>query len=266
MEGALEDIKFLANSDSRVRVLETLKAGPATRKELQEETGVPRSTAARVLDEAEDRGWVESEGSRYQITSMGEVMISEFATYVETTKGVKHLGPAIDWLPEPAHALEFRYLREATITMPTEANPTAAFDRGMELIRTADEYRGLTQNSLPEYMEEICDRVVRGELDFQGVIEASFIETLQTDPDRAARWHDIAQGMWLYSGRVPINMHILDGTVLIWLCDENHEGKDVLAKGVLESEHPAVVSWAESLYEKYLTEAEPLTPAMLPQA
>ena len=59
---------------------------------------------------------------------------------------------------------------------------------------------------------------------------------------------------------------IVDGTVLVWLCDENHEGEDVLVKGVLESEHPAVISWAESLYEEYLSESEPLDPAMLPRA
>ena len=208
MGNAREDIKFLANSDNRVRVLEALKTGPATRQELQKETGVPQSTAARILDEAEDRGWVESEGSRYQITPIGDVMVSEFATYVETTKGIKHLGPAIDWLPKPAHELEFRYFHDATITKPTESNPTAAFDRGIELIRAADEYCGLTQNSLPEYMQTICDRVAWDQLDFQGVIEASFIEVLHADPDRADRWHDVAHGMWLYSGHVPINMHI----------------------------------------------------------
>jgi predicted transcriptional regulator len=169
-------------------------------------------------------------------------------------------------LPDPVRTLDFRRFRDAEITTPTKDNPTAAFDRAMELIRSADEYRGLTQNSLPEYMKTICDRVVSGQLDFQGVIEANFIEVLRTDPDRAARWHDIAHGMWLYDGHVPINMHIVDETALIWLCAEDESGEDVVIKGVLESEHPAVVSWAESLYEKYRDEGEPLDPEILPEA
>ena len=266
MERALEDIQFLANSANRVRVLDTLATEPETRRELQDSTGIPRSTTARVLDEAEDRGWVASEGSHYEITPMGEAMVSAFSVYIETTKGIQHLGKAIDWLPDPVHTLDFRYFRDAVITTPTEDNPTAAFDRAMELIRSANEYRGLTQNSLPEYMKTICDRVVSGQLDFQGVVEANFINALRNDPDRAARWHDIAHGMWLYDGRVPINMHIVDGTALIWLCAENESGEDAVIKGVLESEHPAVVSWAESLYEEYRAEAEPLDPEVLPEA
>jgi predicted transcriptional regulator len=38
----------------------------------------------------------------------------------------------------------------------------------------------------------------------------------------------------------------------------------VVIKGVLESEHPAVVSWAESLYEEYRDEARRLDPGVLP--
>lgn len=264
MDDVLADVQFLANSANRVQVLEALAAGPATRRELQDETGVPRSTAARVLDEAADHGWVRSEGSRYRITPLGTVMISEFRSYVETIEGVHHLGPAVDWLPEPVRDLDFRYFRDADVTTPTDENPTAPFDRGMKLVRTADEYRGLTQNSLPQYMEAICDRVARGDLDFQGVIEADFIDVLREDPDRAARWHDIAHGMWVYGDRIPINMHVIDERALIWLCEETQAGDDALVKGLLESEHPAVVSWADSLYEEYRAKAEPLDPAVLP--
>ena len=263
MEGALEEIQFLANSASRVRVLDALAGAPATRRELQEETGVPRSTAARALDDAEARGWVDSEGSRYRLTSAGEARVFEFRDYVETTRGMQHLGEAIDWLPEPARSLDFRHLRNATITTPTETNPTEQFDRGMELVQDAEEYRGLTQNSLPEYMRVLRDRVVQGRLDFQGVIERGFVDVLRDEPERATLWHDLADRMWLYDGHVPLNMHVVDGTALIWLCDEDHDGQDVIVKGLLESAHPEVVSWAESLYEEYRNESEPMGPAML---
>jgi predicted transcriptional regulator len=264
MESALEEIGFLANSASRVRVLDALDGDPASRRELQEETGVPRSTAARVLDDAEDRGWVDSEGSRYRLTSAGEARVSAFRDYVATTEGMRHLGEAIEWLPEPAHSLDYRHLRDARLTTPTQANPTAHFDRGMELLRTAEAYRGLTQNSLPEYMRALRERVVRGELDFQGVIERGFVDVLRADPDRAALWHDTADRMWLYDGHVPLNMHVVDETALIWLCDEDSDGEDVIVKGLLESDNPAVVSWAESLYEEYRSESEPMDAGMLP--
>ncbi|MEF8818944.1 MAG: MarR family winged helix-turn-helix transcriptional regulator [Haloferacaceae archaeon] len=264
MDATLDDIQFLANSANRIQVLEALTSGAASRRELQDATGVPRSTAARVLDDAEARGWVTSEGSSYWITPLGEAMVTEFRRYLAATEGIHHLGPAIDWLPEPAWELEFQCFREAEVTTPTQANPTAHLDRAMDHFRGSDSYRGLTQNSLPEYMKPLHGRVVEGQLDFEGVIEANFIDVLGSDPERAALWQDIADWMWLYNERVPLNMHIVDGTVLLWLCDENRAGDGVLVKGLLESTHPDVVSWAKSLYEEYRADAEPLDPAVIP--
>jgi predicted transcriptional regulator len=263
MASTLDDIQFLANSENRVRVLAALAEGSSTRQEVQKATDVPRSTAARVLDDAESRGWVDSEGSRYRITSLGEAMLEEFGRHRETTAGIHHLAEAIDWLPEPAWELDFRHLREARVTTPTESNPTAHFDRGMEHLRDADSYRGLTQNSLPEYMRVLHDRIAAGDLAFEGVLEMGFIDTLRADPDRAALWRDLADRTWLYDGPVPLNMHLVDGTALVWLCGENEDGNDVMPKGLLESTHPAVVSWAESLYGEYRADAEPLDPAIL---
>lgn len=260
MNSALQDIQFLANSENRIRVLRALTHRSATRRQLQAETGVPRSSAARVLEEAEIRGWVDSNGSQYWITQRGEVMVSEILRTIESTQGIQHLDEALAWLPEPVQALDFRHFRDACITTPTEDNPTASLDRGLELIRTADVYRGLTQNSLPQYMQVVADHVERGSLEFEGVIEAGFIEVLQNDQERADVWRSIADHMWVFDGNIPINMHILDETAAIWLCDENHEGDDVLIKGLLETENTAVVSWAESLYAEYLAEAIPLDP------
>jgi predicted transcriptional regulator len=258
MNSAIEEIQFLANSANRVRVLEALTDGTTTRRELEDETGVPRSTVARALDEAESRRWVDSEGSRYWITPAGAARVDAFRRYVETTEGMHHLGEALGWLPDPVRELDYRSFRDATVTTPTQGNPTAPFDRAMELIREADEYRGLTQNSLPEYMDVVRDRVEREQMAFEAVLQRDFVAVLRDEPDRAATWRTVADRTWLYDGTVPLNMHVVDERVLIWLCDENHAGEEALVRGLLESGRPSVVSWAESLYEQYHSEAEPM--------
>jgi len=92
MEPALEAIQFFANSANSVRVFEALANGVTTSSTLAERTGASRSTIARILDEGESRGWVESEGSRYELTYMGELMIEEFRTHLETMKGLSNSG------------------------------------------------------------------------------------------------------------------------------------------------------------------------------
>lgn len=264
MNSTLEAIQFFANSANSVRVFETLADGSTTSSELSERTGASRSTVGRILDEGESRGWIESAGSRYELTATGEIMIEEFRAYMETIEGVRYLGVAIDWLPPPAHDIDYRDLRDAEVTTSTTANPAAPFDRGIELIRAADQYRGLTSTAIPRYVEEIRNRLVReADWDCEGVIEASFIETLRGDLERVAPWYELAEAevSWIYDGRVPINMHVVDDTVMIWLGDRD-DGLEVY--GLLESSNPNVRSWAESLYEEYRAEAELLDGSMLP--
>ncbi|WP_372911768.1 helix-turn-helix transcriptional regulator [Salinigranum sp.] len=266
MDDALAELRFLASSANRVRVLEALSDGATTRREVEARTGVARSTVARALDEAAERDWVDSEGSRYWTTPEGEARLSAFRTYLETTAGMQHLGPALRWLPDPVRALDYRHLRDAELTYPTDDNPAAPFDRGLAVLEAADEYRSLTQNSFPRYMAVVRDRVVAGVLDFEGIVADAFVETLRGEPDRARVWHDLADRVWVYDGHVPVNLQVADGTAVIWLCGPDHDGDDVVVKGLLESDDPAVVSWAESYYREFRAEADPIETTGLPVA
>jgi predicted transcriptional regulator len=266
MDDALSEIRFLASSANRIRVLEALADGATTRREVETRTGVARSTVARALNEATDHGWVDSEGSRYWTTPRGEARLSAFRSYLETTTGMQHLGAAIEWLPDPVREVDYRHFRDAELTYPTEDNPAAPFDRGLTLLETADEYRSLTQNSFPRYMELVRDRVDREGLDFEGIVASAFVETLRTDPERATVWRDIAPDAWVYDGDVPVNMQLVDDTVVFWLCGTDHDGEDVVVKGLLESDSPVVVSWATSFYEEFRAEADPLPTAALAEA
>jgi predicted transcriptional regulator len=264
MESALEAVQFFANSANSVRVFEELANGVTTSSVLAERTGASRSTIARILDKGESRGWVESEGSRYELTYLGELMIKEFHTYLETVEGAQQLKNVINHLPEPARELDIRYLRDAKITTPSEEWPQAHYKRALELYQTGETYRGLTQVAPEMIVRTLADVVEQGQLELEGVIEAAFIEELVDNPERAAPWHAFADQVWVYDGHIPVNMHLIDERVVLWL--DSSGGNRVRGEGLLESEHPAVVSWAESLYEEYKSEAEPLDSARLPEA
>jgi len=262
MESALEAVQFFANSANSVRVFEALANGVTTSSGLAEQTGASRSTVARILDEGESRGWIESEGSRYELTYLGEFMIEEFRAHLQRVAGGQQLGGALNYLPEPAQELDVAALRDAELTTPTADWPNAHLNRALELYRSADRYRGLTQIAPDIIAQTLADQVTQNQLELEGVIEAEFIECLRDDPERAAPWHAFADQVWVYDGRIPLNMHLIDEKVVLWL---NHAGSNRLeGGGLLESENPTVVAWAESLYQDYRVEAEPLDPSRLP--
>lgn len=259
----LDRIAFLARSENRVRVLRAILDESRTRQELREELAVSRTTLARILNEFEKRRLITRRGKEYETTSTADAILSKFIPLLETVEAIQNLGENIELLPPPARSLEFRHFRDADITTATAENPAKPFDRGLELIRAADEYRGLTSTAVPRYTEVLRDGIVEEGWDVEGVIESSIIEILREDPDRAAPWYDFAEAdaTWIYDGRVPINMHIVDEKVLIWLGERREDGLEI--HGLLESTDPAVLSWAESLYEEYRSGSTLLSPAML---
>lgn len=265
LESALDEAQVLVNSANAVRVFEALTDGPTTNRDLAERTGAARSTVGRILDRGESRGWIDSEGSQYEITDLGETMIEEFGGYLRTLEGIQHLGKDFQYLPEPAHELDYHHFRDATIIKPTAENPSAPFDRQEELIRAGDKFpRAISHTVLPQHQNVALDLGMEGKQENEMVLGASFLETLRKDPERAKPWYDWAEReiFWIHEDP-PITMLYSDEVVMFELGEERED--EVYLAGLLESENPAVLSWAESLFEDYRAEAEPLTPEMLPE-
>ena len=254
MESSLEAVQFLANSANRVEVLTTLLDGTTGRRELQDNVGASRSTVSRILDEAETRGWVDSEGSRYWITPLGESLVLDFRSYLESVEGHRHLGEAVNHFPPPLFELDFRHLRDARIVESTVEDPAAPFTRALDLFTGATEYRGLNSTSLPRHERVLLEGAVAGDIAFEQVFERAFVETLRADPERASRWESTSDRVWVYDGVVPINVQIVDDTVLVWLGATRGE-----VAGLLETRNPAALSWAEGVYGEYHRGAEPLS-------
>lgn len=253
MERSLEAVRFLANSSNRVAILSALIDGEATRRELQEDVGGSRSTVARILNQAQTRGWVDSEGSQYWLTPLGESMVTDFMSYLETVEGHDHLGEFVNYLPPPVFSLDFRHLRDAEIVELTEGNPAAPFTRAMEIYREATEYRGVNSVSLPDHAKVLQERFEGGQLEFQQVLAEDCFETIQAEPDRAEVYQSFTDRVWIYEGVVPINLQIVDDVVLVWMGKSRDE-----PAGLLVSDNTHVRSWAAEFFEEYRADSEHL--------
>lgn len=152
---AFDHITFLADSPSRVAVLETLQAGPRERNHLQEEIGVSRSTINRILDGLDERGWVTQDGRQYRITPSGRNVAVQFTTLLETIESDSRLNEVIDWLPTELPDFETKMFVDATITMAEASAPYQPMERLMELGKdTATSHtRSFGTRPLPGYFE-----------------------------------------------------------------------------------------------------------------
>jgi len=264
MDDALDALRFFTNSVNRVLVFEALSEGVTTGSTLAEKSGASRSTVARILDAGESRGWIASEGSHYELTNAGQIMFDEVRGCLETIEGIQNIGEPINLLPRPARSLDYRSFRDAEIITGSSANPAEPFDNVAERIRDANRVRTLAWTGVPRLTKLIDEQAMTGTLDCEAVMQADFFQTLEGRPEAASHWRAPAERaeVWLYDGNIPLSLHIIDETVVIWLGDP--QGDEVVVHGAFISNDPSVRSWAESIYEEYRANATKLDPARLP--
>lgn len=105
--------------------------------------------------------------------------------------------------PTVAHALDFRYFRNADIITGVTANPTKPFDYAAELLQAATMKRSLVTTTIPRFARLAYDQSNAGALDSELVIEASWLDTLSADPEIVSLWRARAEGdgVWCTMGR-----------------------------------------------------------------
>lgn len=260
MTDPIDDVAFLARSENRLGIMQTLDERPADRRRLAEETDTPRSTLGRTLGELEEKGWIERGGHEYEVTTAGSLILEQFVPLIEALTVYHTLGDSIELLPFEDTDLEVEHLADAEFFEPTELDPTAPFEYGVEQLRGAETFRCVAQTAPPQYVRAIHEGVSTGRLAAECVLDSTYLDKLQGKPELMERWCDIAGGTSLVrrsQKRIPFVLLVLDSTVHLWLCDEGGE-----TRGIVESEHPTVLSWANDTVDEHLERAQPAEPRL----
>jgi predicted transcriptional regulator len=258
MNSPIDDIAFLARSETRVRILRAIDECPRDRRALATVTDTPKSTLSRTLGELEDQGWIERNGQLYELTTAGTLVIEQFVPLLNTVSVLQKLDGAVDLLPLDETDLTVQHLADAQFVTPTELNPTAPFDYGIERLRKADHFRCVARTAPPRYVQAIHEGVVSERLTAECVLDGTYLEDLRDEPNLKRRWSEIT----LESGTVrrseesiPFVLLVLDDTVHLWLCDEGGE-----SQVLVESENPDVLSWANTTVDRYLEQTQLIEP------
>lgn len=255
MDAPLADIAFLARSENRVAIFRALADRARTRRELETETGVSRSTLGRALGDLEERGWIERDGQTYETTNAGALVLERFVPLLETMDGLRTLGAAFELLPIEEMSLDIRHFADARVVTPTELRPSATMEYSIEKQRDADQLEAVARTVPPYAVGETHEMVTSGQLDATFVVDSAYLESLSTDDEMRVQWSDMMTGsatIRCHEGPIPFVLLVFDETVHLWPCDD--EGA---TWGLLESENPTVLAWAQDTITDYLAEAYP---------
>ncbi|WP_159900342.1 helix-turn-helix transcriptional regulator [Salinirussus salinus] len=220
MEDALKEIAYLTRSPNRVRILDCLAEGPRTRREAKEASGATRTTVDRIVNELEDRGWVErTTDGNYAATPVGRQLVRELTPLVRAVEAIQELGSAVEWLPLDELSVGLQDFADATVRRPDRGDPVDTIDYMTDLVREASELRALTHLVPPEsFLRVTHDAIVSGQLRLEGVVPTDHVEPYIETQRRRERWQAILEAggeLHLHEAALPCNMWIIDETVLI---------------------------------------------------
>ena len=257
MDGAYDDVAFLANSANRVAVLEALETGPRHRDELRDRVDVSRVTLSRILGDLEDRRWIDRSGQECWLTPLGAWVVEEFTDLLEVMETEHRLREVIPWFPSQQVPFDVRCLRDATICVPSSTNMWAHVQRGADCFRSARWARVVSSQTAPPIIEATAVAVAeRGQL-FEAVLTRELVETILDDSTMGPLFVEIlgapTASVSVYDESLPVVTFITDGTVGIPLTDDED-----IARALILSDDETIYDWAETTFEHYRDRAEPL--------
>jgi len=263
---ALEDVGYLSRSANRVVILDALTDGAASRRELAEVTGVPRTTLDRIVNELDDRGWAErTTDGDYVATPAGTHLMQQFSPFLDAVEALQRLGEAVEWLPDEELDIGLEHFRDASVRRPEMGDPVDGVEYMTRLVRDASEFRTLTHLVPPtSLLRALSEGVVSSRLSLEAVSSQTDTNFPSEQPDRRQLWRDMLEAdadLYLCEGPVPCNLWIIDETVLIkksrpGSIDESYGAPIVSTDGTVRS-------WAHDLIDRYRSDATRIDESVL---
>lgn len=257
-----DDLEFLVRSKHRVSVLELLAEAPATRRDLEDRSGISQPTLGRILGHFEERGWSTHEGRTYRLTPFGELLGEEVVDLLETMEMLGRFGEVAPHLPLDELGFDLRQFRHARITLPRADDVLVHIRRGAALLADADRVRTLSPSIYPEMLRELRDRLrVRDQLQ-EAILSGAALEAMLADPELVAWTREIldAEAVSIYRTEeaIPLPMGVVDDTAFLTPLDQ----RDIPC-ALVESENDRIRSWVVERLDGYRDRASEVTVADL---
>lgn len=254
---ALDDIAYLGRSDNRLELLTLLSSDQATRSELNDRTGIAGTTIGRILNELQNRGWVErSAAGTYTATATGQVVVHEFEPVFDAMVAVRSLGEAVEMLPLEEISISVRHFQNATEVSPDPNSPFEFVDYLAECVRNTTTFHTVTFLEPPTPLgKAMHSGVVTGNLSAEHVTAGGLVDYLREQQKSPPEWKeylDAGAKVYRYEEHIPCNLFVFDEKVLIM--SDRPEG----GGAAIESSDQTVRAQCRRLFEKYKDSAEPV--------
>jgi predicted transcriptional regulator len=251
-----DNLKFLAISGVRAKIMITLQEGPKNLSELRELIDLRSSTILHGMNELEKRKIVQKTGDRYSLTTTGKILTLNFADLVKSvivTKRFEKLweGHNIEGIPDDL-MLRIGSLMNADLI---QSEPTDIYKPHMnytQLLSRSNKFRGVSPLFHSDFKDEMIEMVSRG-VDTQLIVTESIMNKLYElaaqDPETFTNLTSQENfELWITDENVRIGFTVTDQFISLGLAFE--DGSYDYSMDLVSDDLDAII-WGERLFEYY---------------
>jgi predicted transcriptional regulator len=227
----------------RSKVLELVVDGGATKRSLTSEISASRTTIYRSLDQFQEEGLVEENGTEYQVTVLGELLYEEYAEFTATVEAV--LGAKCALTKGVEVEVPTDVFLQASVTTASVHGPFGTFEEFQQAIESASTIRGVCTADVLR-SDAVADQILDTEFDI--CFGKGGLETLRKYGDFSTDANDDVT-IRTFAGEFPTFVcFLIDGRELCLLLF----GDDGELVAVIQSDHDTAVSWGQGMYESFV--------------
>ena len=264
MRTPLEDIDWLTRSTNRVELLELLADQPHSRSDLQEAVGVTRVTMNRMIEDFEERGWVDGPDREPRITPCGRLVLDNFEPLREAAATSQKLSSIQQYLPTDKFDFALSRLGDAEITYSSQFDILAPVERSAEIAVGADRLRVVGNAPDSVHLQKASTLYEDGEgpHSVERVFTSGGLDTIAAKPELSRRLRNIAAlddvecTYFRYDEALSYGLQIADETVVLELFDGQG-----LIPAVVVTDDETILAWAKERFERYKQASRLLDPA-----
>lgn len=236
----------------RAAIVKQIAAGGASKRTLTMTLPCSRSTITRALQDLTIAQLVQKDGNNYELTLHGKIAYRDFCQVIDRYNGLATAASLLDHLPETA-AIPSVIFEDVTVIRPSSTIPDAPRIQFVDRIRQSKEVVGVGSILTQHLVEVFRDQLIEDDLQTTLILDEQVVEhlrnTYQKTFDTALETdHCTLQSI---EQPPPFSLTIVDWTEL-WLGIYNEYGQ---LQGMLQTESPAAVRWAEQRLGQYTERA-----------
>lgn len=256
MEPSLDDIEFLARSGHRYAVLDALSECPCDRNRLRAMTGASSPTMGRILGDFENRRWIVRDGTKYQLTSIGEFVAIQFSNLCEAMETERKLRDVWRWLPREMEEFSVELFADAVVSYPGPGYPYEPVERVSQLIEETTAMRGFGTTVFKSINNETVCRSILDGMDYEYIYSTEVLEaTIRWNPEAVAEAAACENCSILLHDTLPdenrCGLGIFDERIGI-CC---HDAETGMLEAVVDTDNPDAREWAISVFERHHADA-----------